>query len=160
MNEIDIRRIDVPVLLILRELGRAGRTTLVASQLGLSQSAVSPALARLRDVLGDPLFVRRSNGLEPTPRCLELLPKVETLLGLARELVDAGASFDPASTRRTFTLAGSDMVHDNNADHAQHAFRSSGFDGEHAKQQAGRGRAAVLGQIPGNICEPWQQGHV
>src|SRR5262245_9398376 len=110
MNEIDIRRIDVPVLLILRELGKARRTTLVASQLGLSQSAVSHALARLRDVLGDPLFVRRSNGLEPTPRCLELLPKVETLLGLARELLDTGASFDPARTRRTFTLAGSDMV--------------------------------------------------
>ena len=110
MNELDIRRIDVGVLLILRELGRARRTTLVASHLGLSQSAVSHALARLRDVLGDPLFVRRSNGLEPTLRCLELLPKVETLLGLARELVDAGTTFDPATTTRTFTLVGSDMV--------------------------------------------------
>src|SRR5215470_3983945 len=110
MIETDIKRIDIPLLLILRELARARRTTVVANRLGLSQSAVSHALARLRDVLKDPLFVRRSNGLEPTARCLEYLPKVESLLELARELVDGNAAFDPATTARTFTLAGHDMV--------------------------------------------------
>ena len=83
---------------------------MVANRLGLSQSAVSHALARLRDVLKDPLFVRRSNGLEPTARCLECLPKIESLIGLARELVEGNATFDPATTTRTFTLAGHDMV--------------------------------------------------
>jgi DNA-binding transcriptional LysR family regulator len=110
MSETDIKRIDISLLLILRELARERRTTVVANRLGLSQSAVSHALARLRDVLKDPLFVRRSNGLEPTTRCLEYLPKVESLIGLARELVEGNASFDPATTTRTFTLAGHDMV--------------------------------------------------
>lgn len=110
MNKVDIRRVDLSLLLILRELAKERRTTAVANQLGLSQSAVSHALARLRDLLGDPLFVRRSNGLEATPRCLQLLPKVEALIGLARELVEADAAFAPATTNRTFTLAGSDMV--------------------------------------------------
>lgn len=110
MIETDIRRIDVPLLLILRELARERRTTVVANRLGLSQSAVSHALARLRDVLKDPLFVRRSNGLEPTARCLECLPRVESFIGLARELVDGNVAFDPATTTRTFTLAGHDMV--------------------------------------------------
>src|SRR5262245_53115639 len=110
MIETDIRRIDVSLLLILRELARERRTTVVANRLGLSQSAVSHALARLRDVLKDPLFVRRSNGLEPTVRCLEYLPKVERLIGLARELVEDNAAFDPATTTRAFTLAGHDMI--------------------------------------------------
>jgi DNA-binding transcriptional LysR family regulator len=110
MSETDIKRLDVSLLLIFRELARERRTTVVANRLGLSQSAVSHALARLRDVLKDPLFVRRSNGLEPTGRCLEYLPKVESLIGLARELVEGNAAFAPATTTRTFTLAGRDMV--------------------------------------------------
>jgi DNA-binding transcriptional LysR family regulator len=110
MTKSDIQRIDVSLLLILRELARERRTTVVANRLGLSQSAVSHALARLRDVLKDSLFVRRSNGLEPTAQCLEYLPKVESLIGLARELVEGNAAFDPATTTRTFTLAGHDMV--------------------------------------------------
>jgi DNA-binding transcriptional LysR family regulator len=110
MTKTDIKRIDVSLLLILRELARERRTTVVANRLGLSQSGVSHALARLRDVLKDSLFVRRSNGLEPTARCLEYLPKVESLIGLARDLVEGNAAFDPATTTRTFTLAGHDMV--------------------------------------------------
>jgi len=110
MTEIDIRRIDIPLLLILRELARERRTTVVANHFRLSQSAVSHALGRLRDVLKDPLFVRRSNGLEPTARCLEYLPKVERLIGLAHELVEGNAAFDPAKTTRAFTLAGHDMI--------------------------------------------------
>jgi DNA-binding transcriptional LysR family regulator len=110
MIETDIKRIDVSLLLTLRELARERRTTAVANRLGLSQSAVSHALARLRDVLKDPLFVRRSNGLEPTARCLEFLPKVENLIGLARELVEGNGAFDPGTATRTFTLAGHDMV--------------------------------------------------
>jgi DNA-binding transcriptional LysR family regulator len=110
MSEADIRRLDVSLLLVLRGLVKERRTTVVANRLGLSQSAVSHSLARLRDILKDPLFVRRANGLQPTARCLELLPKVEALIAVARELVDGGAAFDPATTTRTFTLAGHDMV--------------------------------------------------
>ncbi|NVO16389.1 MAG: LysR family transcriptional regulator [Rhodoplanes sp.] len=110
MSNIDIRRIDVSLLLVLRELIERRRTTEAAARLGLSQSAVSHALARLRDILGDPLFRRRAAGLEPTPRCLELAPKVEALIALAGELVGRSAAFDPATSQRGFALAGHDMT--------------------------------------------------
>src|ERR1700676_4867497 len=80
IDQIKLRRLDFSMLLIFRDLGRLQKTTVVAAQLGLSQSAISHALSRLRDLFDDPLFIRRPNGLEPTLRAMELLPKIETIL--------------------------------------------------------------------------------
>jgi DNA-binding transcriptional LysR family regulator len=110
MNNIDIRRLDLSLLLVFRELVRLRQTTAAATRLHITQSAVSHALRRLRDVLGDPLFVRRSDGLEPTRRALDLLPKVEALIAIAEELVSGEQAFDPASTSRTFQIAGHDLA--------------------------------------------------
>lgn len=110
MNEIDIRRLDLSLLLVFRDLVRTKRTTEVAARLNLSQSAISHALSRLRDILKDPLFTRRRDGLEPTGRALELLPKVEAMIALAHELAGGAAQFDPATTTRTFQIAGHDMA--------------------------------------------------
>src|SRR5947209_14036412 len=78
LDQMKLRRLDFSMLLIFRDLVRSQKTTMVAAQLGLSQSAISHALSRLRDLFGDPLFIRRPNGLEPTLRARELLPQVET----------------------------------------------------------------------------------
>jgi DNA-binding transcriptional LysR family regulator len=58
-----IKQLDGSLLLVLRELLRQRRVTLAAQRLGLSQSAVSHALARLRELFDDPLFVRKAYGL-------------------------------------------------------------------------------------------------
>lgn len=110
IDQIRLRRLDFSMLVIFRDLVRQQKTTIVAAQLGLSQSAISHALSRLREVLGDPLFVRRPSGLEPTSRALELLPKVETILRLAQDALDVPAQFDPVSSTRAFRLAGNDLV--------------------------------------------------
>ncbi|WP_315830805.1 LysR family transcriptional regulator [Bradyrhizobium prioriisuperbiae] len=115
MNKIDIdqiklRRLDFSMLMIFRDLVRLQKTTAVAAQLRLSQSAISHALARLREVFADPLFMRRPNGLEPTFRAMELLPKVETILRMAQEALDVPTQFDPTSSTRSFRLAGNDLV--------------------------------------------------
>ena len=110
MSEVDIRRLDLSLLLVFRDLVRVRRTTAVAARLKLSQSAISHALARLRDILQDPLFTRRRDGLEPTARALELLPKVEAMIALAHDLTGGAGHFDPATTSRTFQLAGHDMA--------------------------------------------------
>ncbi|HXQ08569.1 MAG TPA: LysR substrate-binding domain-containing protein [Bradyrhizobium sp.] len=110
IDQIRLRRLDFSMLVIFRDLVRQQKTTIVAAQLGLSQSAISHALSRLREVLGDPLFVRRPSGLEPTLRALELLPKVETILRLAQDALDLPAHFDPVSSTRSFRLAGNDLV--------------------------------------------------
>lgn len=108
MDDIDktqIRRLDGGLLLIFRELLACRRVSETAQRLGLSQSAVSHALARLRDVFGDPLFLRRAHGLEPTRRALELGPRVEALIELFGAVVSRGAAFDPARSRRRFGIA-------------------------------------------------------
>jgi DNA-binding transcriptional LysR family regulator len=109
-DQLKLRRLDFTMLMIFRDLVRLQKTTTVAAQLHLSQSAISHALTRLRDLFADPLFVRRPNGMEPTLRALELLPKVEAMLRLAQDALDVPASFDPATSTRAFRVAGNDLV--------------------------------------------------
>jgi DNA-binding transcriptional LysR family regulator len=112
MNDIDvvkIRRLDGGLLLIFRELLRRKRASEVATALGLSQSAVSHALARLRDLFGEPLFVRRPHGLEPTRQALALGPKIEALIELADTTLRGEARFDPKTTTRMFLTAAPDF---------------------------------------------------
>ena len=67
----DLRRIDLNLLVILDALLSEQHVTRAAERLHLSQPAVSHALARLRDLLGDPLLVRQGGALVPTARALE-----------------------------------------------------------------------------------------
>ncbi|MCY1493234.1 PCP degradation transcriptional activation protein [compost metagenome] len=105
MNEL--RRIDLNLLVVLDALLAEQHVTRAAERLHLSQPAVSHALGRLRDLLGDPLLVRSGGGLVPTPRALELQrPLTETLARVQALLAPSG--FDPTSSRRVFRLAMSD----------------------------------------------------
>lgn len=106
----DIRRLDGGLLLVFRELLVRRRATEVALRLGLSQSAVSHALARLRDLFGDPLFIRKSHGLEPTQRALALGPRIEALIELASATLSPEGQFDARHSRRRFQIAGPDFV--------------------------------------------------
>jgi DNA-binding transcriptional LysR family regulator len=113
MSDIDltrIRQLDFNLLLVFQQLLLHRRTTVVAARLGLSQSAVSHALARLRVAFGEPLFLRRSAGLQPTQTALALGPRVDALLDMAADAVGARASFDPATSQRHFRIATNDFV--------------------------------------------------
>jgi DNA-binding transcriptional LysR family regulator len=106
----DIRRLDGGLLLIFRELLRHRRATETADALGLSQSAVSQALGRLRDIYRDPLFVRRPHGLEPTARALALAPRIEALIDLAGATLAREAAFNPAESDRRFRMIAPEFV--------------------------------------------------
>ena len=110
IDQLDIRRIDGGLLLVFRELCRRGRTTAVAAHLGLSQSAVSHALARLRDLFGDPLFLRKPHGLIPTQRALELAPRIEALIDMMGAAVRPDAKFDPKLSSRGFRVAATEYA--------------------------------------------------
>jgi DNA-binding transcriptional LysR family regulator len=113
MTEFDmnqIRRLDGSLLLVFRELLRLRRATAVANRLGLSPSAVSHALTRLRDLFGDPLFIRRPHGLEPTRRALELGPRIDSLIEMAAQTLGSDASFDPAESERRFIITAPEFV--------------------------------------------------
>lgn len=103
----DLRRIDLNLLVILDALLSEQHVTRAAERLHLSQPAVSHALARLRDLLGDPLLVRQGGGLVATARGLELAAPLADALAQVQSLL-APNRFDPASARRTFRLAMSD----------------------------------------------------
>jgi DNA-binding transcriptional LysR family regulator len=103
----DLRRIDLNLLVILDALLSEQHVTRAAERLHLSQPAVSHALARLRDVLGDPLLVRAGSTLVPTARALELIAPLTEALAQVQSLL-APNTFDPANARRTFRLAMSD----------------------------------------------------
>src|SRR5689334_25448174 len=113
MSEFDqmkLRRLDGGLLLIFRELLTQRRASRVSQRLGLSQSAISHALARLRDLFGDPLFIRKSHGFEPTRRALELGPRVEALIDLIGTTISEHGSFDPKRSRRRFGIASPDYI--------------------------------------------------
>jgi DNA-binding transcriptional LysR family regulator len=106
----DIRRIDGGLLLVFRELCRRGQATAVAAHLGLSQSAVSHALGRLRDIFGDPLFLRRPHGLEPTARAAALAPRIEALIEMMGAALQPEPGFDPSRSSRWFRLAATEYA--------------------------------------------------
>jgi DNA-binding transcriptional LysR family regulator len=113
MSEFDqnqIRRLDGGLLLVFRELLRTRRAAVVADRLGLSPSAISHALTRLRDVFGDQLFVRRPHGFEPTRRALELGPKIEALIQLTAQAISPDHGFEPGRSERRFNLGAPEFV--------------------------------------------------
>lgn len=104
MNYTDI---DGALLLALKALLEERNVTRAAAQLGISQPALSGRLARLRDILADPLFVPAANGrgVVPTPRAEALEQELLHVLEGLKRLVSQPELFDPATTTRTFVVA-------------------------------------------------------
>lgn len=103
----NLRAIDLNLLVVLDALLHERHLTRAAARLPMSQPAMSHALARLRALLGDPLFHRTRGGLRPTPHALALEAPLRDVLAQVRRLL-AGAVFEPAASRRAFRLAMSD----------------------------------------------------
>ncbi|MGO2240338.1 MAG: LysR family transcriptional regulator [Halomonas sp.] len=85
MNKIDIAKTDLNLLKVFEALYGEGSASLAATRLALTQSAVSTALKRLRDVDGDPLFQRTGRGLAPTLLAQQLKPVVSEVLHKIRQ---------------------------------------------------------------------------
>src|ERR1700761_3175538 len=104
MSELHFNQLDLNLLKVFDALLDERNVTRAGGRLGLSQSAVSHALGRLRQLLNDELFVRRSSGMDPTPRALEIGPILHTAL-LQMQTALAPAGFDPSSTERRFSIS-------------------------------------------------------
>jgi DNA-binding transcriptional LysR family regulator len=101
-------RPDLNLLVTLDVLLAEGSVARAAQRLRLSPSAMSRALARLRETTGDPLLVRAGRGLVPTPRALELRGRVGRLVQDANVVLRPAETLDPRRLVRTFTLRTSD----------------------------------------------------
>ncbi|CDF85483.1 putative LysR-family transcriptional activator [Pseudomonas knackmussii B13] len=108
MHEIhDLRRIDLNLLVILDALLAERHVSRAADRLAMSQPAVSHALARLRELMGDPLLVRVRNEMRLTSLALELAPRLVLALDGVRGLL-GGPAFAAESSHRHFRLGMSD----------------------------------------------------
>jgi len=106
----NLSRVDLNLLVVLAAIADEGGVSRAAEKLNLTQPAVSHALARLRQTLGDPLFVRHGRALAPTALTRRLIGPLRRSLQTLEALIDKDAGFDPARTEATFTVAMRDVL--------------------------------------------------
>ncbi|SFP22015.1 LysR family transcriptional regulator [Ralstonia sp. NFACC01] len=106
---LNLRDVDLNLLVLFQEILREKRISVVAERLGLSQPAVSNALSRLRQTFDDELFVRTPRGMMPTALAEQLAEPVATALDTLQRAFGQRTHFEAATSTRTFTLAMSDV---------------------------------------------------
>jgi DNA-binding transcriptional LysR family regulator len=106
MNVADL---DLNLLCAFDAIATEGNVTVAGERIGLSQPAMSNALARLRELFDDPLFVRTPRGMRPTPFAQQLTPPVREALRLIQGALQQHAGFEPKSSANTFRFHMSDI---------------------------------------------------
>lgn len=107
---MNLQTIDLNLLVAFEALMEERNVTRAAKRLGLSQPAMSNALARLRRTLGDPLLVKMPGGMSPTPAAQALIGPIRASLAHLRAALEDKPAFDPASSNRTFHLLANDYA--------------------------------------------------
>jgi DNA-binding transcriptional LysR family regulator len=110
MNTVHIGALDLNLLAALDALLEERNVTRAAERLGVTQSAMSHSLARLRALTGDALLVRAGAAMVPTPRAAELAPPIRRALDEIARALAPPAAFDPRTASRKFVLASSDYL--------------------------------------------------
>jgi len=105
MSEIHLRRLDLNLLVTFEVLMDEGSVAGAAEKLGKTPSAVSHALARLREQMGDPLMVKVGGKMRPSPFALTLIEDVRPILRSIQRVVSPPQPFDPATSTRAFRIA-------------------------------------------------------
>ena len=106
---MQLRDIDLNLLVVFQQLMLEQRVSGVAETLGMSQPAVSNALARLRRLLGDPLFIRTPGGMQPTPYAQQIAEPVALALDAIHGALNQRAAFAPVQSQRVFTVGMTDI---------------------------------------------------
>jgi DNA-binding transcriptional LysR family regulator len=104
----DIGRLDFNLAVTFLAIWQERSVSRAATRLSLSQSAVSAALARLRNATNDPLFIRTKGGMEPTARAISMAGQIHQGIELLRQAMVVEDTFDPATSTRHFSLGMSD----------------------------------------------------
>lgn len=107
---MNLEAVDLNLFLVLHHVLAEGSVTRAAQRLHVTPSAVSNSMARLRELTGDPLVVRKGRGLAATPRAQELAPQIASALESLREALEARDRFRPEECRRAFTVASADNI--------------------------------------------------
>ena len=102
-------RTDLNLLRVLLAIHDCGNVTAAAKRLGMSQPAASAALSRLRHSLGDPLFVRSGNAMEPTSRARSIVERTREVIATIDQEILPSPTFDPAESRDEVTFCLSEI---------------------------------------------------
>jgi len=106
---MSFNRLDLNLLRVFDAIFQTRSVTVAASNLHLTQPAVSKQLNRLRELLEDPLFVRTNDGMAPTPRAEALAIPIRQALSEVRNAIERQLGFDPRTSDRTFRIFTSDL---------------------------------------------------
>lgn len=110
MNEIDLRRFDLNLLVVFDVLMAERSVTRAAERLGRTQSAVSHSLARLRVQLGDPLLIKGARRMEPTPFATAFIEQAQPILRDIQRVLASRRRFEPGGSQRIFRIAAPDFL--------------------------------------------------
>lgn len=105
----DILDVDIKLLVAFEAVLIQRNVTAAALSIGLTQPAMSTALGKLRTLFKDPMFVRTSRGMEPTPFALQLAEPIRHALHLIRQTIHREKTFDAATSTRTFRIVMTDI---------------------------------------------------
>ncbi|WJG10749.1 LysR family transcriptional regulator [Aliiglaciecola sp. LCG003] len=107
---MNLNRIDLNLFAVFDAIYTAGSLTKAADVLCITQPAVSNSLARLREMLNDPLFVRTGHSMTPTPVAQNIIGPARNALGLLRKSVQDSHTFDPETAEKSFHFATRDLL--------------------------------------------------
>jgi len=106
---MNINSIDLNLFLVFQAIYATRSVTLAGDRLGMTQSAVSNALKRMRERFNDALFVRSADGMVPTPVAERLIAPIEEGIACLVQAVDQGRTFEPGTSSRIFRIAVNDI---------------------------------------------------
>lgn len=107
---MNLKNVDLNLLVVFEAVYSAGNISHAAARLASSQPAVSNALTRLRDIVGDPLFVRGKRGVDPTVKAKQMIAPVREALGLIGRQLSAGPELDLSNYERIFRVMMMDIL--------------------------------------------------
>lgn len=110
MSGLNLRNIDLNLLVAFEALMIERHVSRAASRIGVSQPAMSRSLKQLRETFGDPLFQRTSEGMIPTPRAAELARLIRPGLETIAQAIGEKSGFDPSVAHRRFQMSMTDMA--------------------------------------------------
>lgn len=106
---MDIRKVDLNLLVVFEAMIKHRSVTKGSEAIGLSQPAMSAAVARLRKLFDDPLFVQSGSTMQPTPRAVELALPIHRVMNTVQFEILQPSAFDPGTSMRTFTILTPDI---------------------------------------------------
>ena len=107
---MNLNKVDLNLFVVFDAIYTEANLTRAGQIIGITQPAVSNALARLRESFNDPLFVRTAQGMVPTPMAQNIINPVRSALALLRVSVQESRTFNPLQANKTFRISMTDLT--------------------------------------------------